>query len=192
MGSSTNTLKNLSDEELVRLILKNGDTVLFEEIYDRYASRVFQKCLSFTKNPAEAKDLAHDVIVKLFLSLNMFNEKSRFSTWLYAVTYNYCVDYQNKKAKQITLQEELKTQLNVFEGVESSDALLLEINLQTLSSLLNEISISEKTILLMKYQDGLSIKEIAEITNSGESAIKMKLKRSKAKLLKLYERRGEN
>lgn len=122
----------------------------------------------------------------------MFNEGSRFSTWLYAITYNHCVDHQNKKAKQLTLVEALiDQQEDIFEGNELPDAVLLEISLQTLGILLNEIAVSEKSILLMKYQDGMSIKQIAEITDSSESAVKMKLKRSKEKIMKLYEESRE-
>lgn len=179
--------KELSDEEIVSQILAVGDSTLFEEIYDRYALKVYRKSLSFTKNDSEAKDVAHDIMVKLYLSLSKFQERSKFSTWLYAVTYNYCVDYQSKKVKQITLREDLQKEQESFNGVEPADSEILEISIDMLHDLLNKISISEKTILLMKYQDGLSIKEIAAITEAGESAVKMKLKRSKEKLMKLYE-----
>lgn len=179
----------LSDEEIVRQILLTGDSSLFEEIYDRYALKVYRKSLSFTKNDSEAKDVAHDVMVKLYLSLSKFGGKSKFSTWLYAVTYNHCVDHQSKKRKELSLREEMKNEYSSekFTGIEPSDEEILEISLETLNILLDKITVSEKSILLMKYQDGLSVKDISAITESGESAVKMKLKRSKEKLLKIYE-----
>lgn len=180
-------MKTLSDEEIVHLIVEKGDPKYFEEIYDRFATKVYQKCLSFTKDPAEAKDLAHDVIVKIYLSLNKFSGKSKLATWIYSITYNHCVDYQAKKVKQLTLKEELANETDVFEGVEPKDSELLEISISTLNDLMEKLSISEKTILMMKYQDGMSIKDIAIVTHSGESAVKMKLKRSKEKLIKLYD-----
>lgn len=180
-------VKDLSDEEIVHLILEKGDPKYFEEIYDRFAAKVYQKCLSFTKDSAEAKDLAHDVIVKIYMSLNKFSGKSKLATWIYSITYNHCVDYHAKKAKQLTLREELANEVVDFEGVEPKDSELLEINISTLNKLMDELSIAEKTLLLMKYQDGMSIKEIAIATSAGESAVKMKLKRSKEKLIKLYD-----
>jgi RNA polymerase sigma factor (sigma-70 family) len=180
-------VKGISDEEIVNLILEKGDPKYFEEIYDRFAPRVYQKCLSFTKDSAEAKDLAHDIIVKIYLSLSKFNGKSKLATWIYSITYNHCVDHQAKKSKQLTLIEELKNESEIFEGVEPKDSELLEINISTLNILLDQLSVSDKTMLMMKYQDGMSIKEIAITTQAGENAVKMKLKRSKEKLIKLYD-----
>jgi RNA polymerase sigma-70 factor (ECF subfamily) len=169
--------------------LESENPKYFEELYDRHAGKIYQKCLSFTKDADEARDLAHDVIVKIYLSLSKYNHKSKFSTWMYRVTYNHCIDYQAKRLKQKTLLEELEGEMNESDANEPDDAVLLEINLNLLHELLNELTVSEKTLLLMKYQDQLSIKEIAEITGAGESAIKMKLKRSKEKLIKKHESR---
>lgn len=180
-------VKDLSDEEIVRLIIEKGDPKYFEEIYDRFAAKIYQKCLSFTKDSAEAKDVAHDVIVKIYMSLNKFSGKSKLATWIYSITYNHCVDHQAKKMRQLTLKEELANESEHFEGVEPKDSELLEINISTLNKLMDELSVSEKSLLLMKYQDGMSIKDICQATSAGESAVKMKLKRSKEKLIKLYE-----
>ena len=161
---------------------------MFEELYDRYSSKIFRKCLSFTKDEAEAKDLAHDVIVKIYLSLSKFGKKSKFSTWIYAITFNHCVDYQAKSKKQKNLSQEIKNETRTQSvNSEPSDEELMGIDIDTLVRLLEKISVVEKSLLLMKYQDGLSIKEIANVIDAGESSVKMKLKRAKEKLIKLYE-----
>ncbi|MEO9485276.1 MAG: RNA polymerase sigma factor [Ekhidna sp.] len=182
--------KSLTDWEIIDLILESERPEFFEEIYDRYALKIFRKCLSFTKDESEAKDLAHDVIVKIYLNLSKYNKKSKFSTWIYAITFNYCVDHQAKRKKQQNLSEALKYEEQQPESEDDlSDQEIMEINIETLKLLLDELSVAEKSILLMKYQDDLSIKEIAGLLNAGESAVKMKLKRTKAKLIKLYEER---
>lgn len=173
----------------MKIIISTGDTFGFEVLYDRYAPKVYQKCLSFSKDRAEAKDLAHDIFVKIFLSLKNFNFKSQLSTWIYRITYNHCVDYQAKKTKQNTLKEELTVELPKTLVNEPTDSQILEINVKILNELLNKLTVSEKTILLMKYQDEMSIKEISAMLSAGESAVKMKLKRSKEKLRRLYEER---
>lgn len=180
-------LKDLSDEEIIDLIVNSGDPSLFEEIYDRYALKVFRKCISFTKDEAEAKDLAHDVLVKIYLGLSKFAGKSKLSTWIYSITYNYCVDHQAKKKKQLTLSEEISREKEDIDVQVHSDEEVMGISIDVLNGLLDLLSVAEKSILLMKYQDGFSVKEISALTDSGESAIKMKLKRTKAKLIKLYE-----
>lgn len=181
-------VQKLSDEEIVELSMASGDPKYFAVLYDRFALRIYQKCMSFTKNEAEAKDLAHDVIVKIYMSLPKFSGRSKLSTWIYSITYNYCVDAQSKKRKELTLSEELKLESSDFEIDEPSDAELMDININVLNELLEKISTAEKSLLLMKYQDGMTIKEIAKVTGFGESAIKMKLKRSKSKLIELYEK----
>ena len=66
------------------------------------------------------------------------------------------------------------------------DAFLLEMNVKRLKIILEEIPTSDKSILLMKYQDEMSIKEIGQILDKSESAIKMKIKRAKQKFKKTY------
>lgn len=167
--------------------MSSGNSEFFEEIYDRYAKKIFSKCLSFSKNTPEAKDLAHDVLIKIYLNLSKYKEKAKFSTWIYAIAYNYCVDYQVKRKKQMTILEELKNDDPELLVQNHADDELAEITTEILKQLLEKVSLAEKTILLMKYQDNFSIKEIAKTIGVGESAVKMKLMRSKAKLMKLYE-----
>jgi len=176
----------MSDEQIVHLIISEVDPSYFEEIYIRYALKIYQKCLSFTKDEAEAKDLAHDLFVKIYLSLKKFKGKSKFSTWIFAITYNYCVDFQAKKKKQRSLAEELTREMEIADDEDLEDTLLVELNLKTLNILLEKISPSEKALLLMKYQDEMSVKEIADMLGAGVSAVKMKLKRSREKLRNFY------
>ena len=71
-------------------------------LYDKYAMMVYNKCFGFAKDADEAKDLTQDVFLKLFVKLASFKEKSKFSTWLYAFTYNHCVNYVTRStAKKV-------------------------------------------------------------------------------------------
>jgi len=125
-------IKTQSDEELVEAIVKTNNTLLFETLYDRYAGLVYNKCYGFAKDGDEAKDLAQDVFLKLFVKLASFMKV-----------------------------EKLKVALEL-------------------------ISPEEKMILLLKYQDNLSIKEIESALSIGESAVKMRIKRAKDKLKTVY------
>jgi len=75
---------------------------------------------------------------------------------------------------------------------EVSDKFLLEIKLERLKKILEMINVEDKSILLMKYLDGLSIKDIASIKDKSESAIKMKIKRAKEKFMKVYRKQYKN
>ncbi len=181
-------INKLSDEELVSNIVKNNDTLLFEVLYDRFASLVYNKCYGFAKDEDEAKDLTQDVFLKLFVKLASFKGKSKFSTWLYAFTYNHCVNYVTRNtAKKFEKQSVDYTDIeNISE--EPNDEGFSDMRLDKLKQALELVSPDEKMILLLKYQDNLSIKEMESVLDIGESAVKMRIKRAKDKLLTVYNK----
>ena len=185
------TLKNINntpDEDLVKAIVANNDTLLFEVLYDRYAGLVYNKCYGFARDEHEAKDLTQDVFLKLFVKLASFKGKSKFSTWLYSFTYNHCVNYVTRNtAKKFEKQAvDYKDIENLSEDNEDDDKSFLSMKVDKLKVALELISPEEKMILLMKYQDFLTIKEIGEALGIGQSAVKMRIKRAKDKLISVY------
>jgi RNA polymerase sigma-70 factor (ECF subfamily) len=172
----------------VSAIVKTNDTLLFGVLYDRFANLVFNKCYGFAKDEDEAKDLTQDVFLKLFVKLASFKGRSKFSTWLYAFTYNHCVNYVTRNtAKKFEKQSVDYADIeNISEDYdESSD--FSDMRVDKLKKALELVSPDEKMILLLKYQDNLSIKEIESVLGVGESAVKMRIKRAKDKLLTEYE-----
>lgn len=183
---STNISTSLSDEDLVQAITKTNDTLLFEILYDRYSTLVYNKCLSFSKDEDEAKDLTQDVFLKLFVKLSSFKGTAKFSTWLYAFTYNHCVNYVTRNtAKKIEKQSVEHYDIENISD-EPNDEDFSQMKVDKLKDALNLISPDEKMILLLKYQDFLTIKEIESVLGIGESAVKMRIKRAKEKLLTVY------
>ncbi|RIV36530.1 RNA polymerase sigma factor [Flagellimonas lutimaris] len=178
---------HLSDEELVKQIVANNDPLLFGKLYDRYAKMVYNKCYGFAKSADEAEDLTQDVFLQLFIKLRTFKGKSKFSTWLYSFTYNFCVNYVNRD-KQLKIRDQ-SVQVETSEHKlteEVPDESLFEMKADKLKKCLEIISAEDKSILLLKYQDGASIKELVSLMDIGESAVKMRLKRAKERLLEIY------
>lgn len=167
-------------------IVKTNDTLLFEVLYDRFAGLVYNKCYGFAKDGDEAKDLAQDIFLKLFVKLASFKGNSKFSTWLYAFTYNHCVNYVTRNtAKKIEKQSVDYADIeNISE--EPDDSGFTEMRVDKLKQALELVSPDEKMILLLKYKDNLSIKEIESVLDIGESAVKMRIKRAKDKLIIEY------
>ncbi|TVZ55974.1 RNA polymerase sigma-70 factor (ECF subfamily) [Lutibacter sp. Hel_I_33_5] len=185
----TKTDIKLSDEELVYKIVETNNTHLFAVLYDRYSSVVYNKCYGFSKNKEEAQDLTHDVFIKLFVKLRSFKGKSKFSTWLYSFTYNFCVNYvqrnSHKKKERITIvTDDIKEDDN-FDEIE--DSTLFELKSDKLAKALELIDAQDKMILLMKYQDDMSIQEIQDALELGSSAVKMRIKRAKEKVVRKYQ-----
>lgn len=180
---------NLSDEELVQAIVKEKDTLLFEVLYDRYERVVFNKCYGFANGVEEAKDMTQDVFLKLFIKLASFKGRSKFSSWLYAFTYNHCVNYvQRNTAKKI---ERNAVSADIIENIGDKpvDINIEDMKVEKLKMAINKIPPDDKMILLLKHEDGLSIKDIADALDLGESAVKMRLKRAKEKLVLTYSKK---
>ncbi len=179
------SIHTLTDEQLVEKIVKTKDTLLFGVLYDRYCDIIYNKCYSFSKNADEAKDIAQDVFIKLYIKLGKYKPISKFSAWLYVFTYNHCVNYitreQSKKIKKQSIAFEDERLL-----IETDDYSLFQLRVDKLQKALELIDSEDKMILLLKYQDDISIKELSEIMQIGKSAVKMRLKRAKAKVIKVY------
>lgn len=179
--------KDSTDEELVRKIIAKNDSMLFGVLYDRYAKMVYNKCYGFAKSQKEAEDLTQDVFLMVFVKLASFKGKSKFSTWLYSFTYNFCVNYVNRdKGRKISDKANNLSDEEYRLSQEVTDESLLQLQVEKLKQALEMIPGDDKTILLLKYQDGASIKELETTMELGSSAIKMRLKRAKARVIEAY------
>ena len=177
--------KKMTDVEVIKNYLETQQSVYFSLLYDRYVNKIFSKCISLLKNEEMAQDATQDIFMKIFLNLAKFNKKSKFSTWVYSITYNYCIDYIRRKKKEKKIfSDELENAPEIIEEVPDKE--LLQMEVKRLKKVLNEVPIGDKAILLMKYQDEMSIRDISHILEKSESAVKMKIKRAKHKARKVY------
>jgi RNA polymerase sigma factor (sigma-70 family) len=182
MSAKTAVCKEgMPDLELIRNFLKSRANPCFDLIYEKYAAKVYSKCIALLKDEAMAKDATQEIFMKVFLNLSKFGERARFSTWLYSITYNFCIDYLRKKKRRGNIFSDEMERAPDVEEDEVSDKVLLEMKVGHLRKVLEMIPPDDKYVLLMKYQEDLSIKEIAEVLDKSESAIKMKIKRAKTK-----------
>jgi RNA polymerase sigma factor (sigma-70 family) len=185
--SSQVAIKEMNDAEVIRRYLETQNSLYFSQLYSKYAKKVYGKCLSILKNEEEARDAVQDIFVKIMLNIGNFGEKSQFSTWIYSITYNFCIDNIRRKKKEKTLfSEDIERAPDVPDD-EVPDEFLLEMEAKYLKQVLEILPTSDKMILLMKYHDDMSIKEIADIIDKTESAVKMKIKRAKHKAQELFE-----
>jgi RNA polymerase sigma-70 factor (ECF subfamily) len=175
---------NLSDEEIIEIIKNDKKTDLFSILFDRYSKKVYHTCLSMVNSTDIAEDLSHDIFLKVFLSLQKYDGKASFSTWLYRITSNFCIDYIRKN-KRLSNKIEDYTYEMESRSEEDNEKELLSSKAELLKIILNGLDPEDKMILLMKYQEDMSIKNIMQVFNISESATKMRLKRAKAKAINL-------
>ncbi|NIJ51064.1 RNA polymerase sigma factor [Dyadobacter arcticus] len=177
---------NASDEELARLFIESKDNRYFEQLYERYAFKVHQKCLFLTRDASKAEDVTHDVFLKLIFKMNTFKKDAKFSTWLFSITYNHCMDLMRTSKRRIVTVHEADVDLidDDFDIHKIFD--LEEVDTTSLKVALKHLNLEEKAMIYLKYLDNRTIRDIADIFNVTESAMKMRLMRSREKLRKRY------
>ncbi|NJK85642.1 MAG: RNA polymerase sigma factor [Bacteroidales bacterium] len=152
---------------------------LYSILYQRYHSKVYDKCYSLLKDKKLANEFAKDIFSKVFEKLEGYKGMSSFSSWLYAITYNHCIEYLRVKKKIHYPEWNKKNELP--EIIDEQEEDFTEIRYERLLKILDLIHPEEKALLLMKYKDNLSIKLIESALQVSESAAKMRIKRAKAR-----------
>jgi len=175
---------HFSDEHLVEKIITGDQPDLFKILFERYHRRVHEKCNSLVKSNELASELTQDILSKAFEKLSSFKGNSSFGSWLYSITYNHCIDYLRLKKKLHYPDWNQQHELPIIDEAEEDKT---ELHSERLEKLMNLLHTEEKAMLLMKYRDDFSLKQIAEAMRLTEGAVKMRMKRSKARLLYLYK-----
>lgn len=178
-------LASISDAHVIELYLDSQSPEYFEEIYERYSGRVYSRCMAMLRDSASAQDAVQDIFVKLFTKLSAYDKKSMFSTWVNAITYNYCIDLIRKSKRQLQTIPEEKIKTREFADLSTIEAELNDEQIGKLNKALTGLSDEERALIFMKYYDDMSVKEICESLNKSESAIKMKLMRARNRIEKL-------
>lgn len=181
----TKDVKNtISDEELVAEYIKSQNVAYFNILHQRYSAKIYAKSISMLKDEHQAHDAVQEIFMKILLNLSKFSGKSKFSTWVYSISYNFCIDLiRKRKRRNAVYVEDFPDVGGDDDRQEIDDKILLETKIEHLKVILEEISALDKAVLLMKYQDGMSIRDISEAFSKSESAVKMKIKRAKEKFV---------
>lgn len=177
----------LTDEEIIRKILDNNESGYFDVLYKRYYPKVLDKCYGILKNRDLAEELAEDIMTNTYEKLSSFRRISSFSSWLYSITYNYCIDYLRKKNK--LHYPSWNRENEIPEIIDDTDEGFENITYERFMGILDQIHPEEKALLLMKYQDNLSIRQIGSALRISEDAAKMRIKRARMRVVYLYNRK---
>jgi len=180
----------LRDEEVVSYIVK-GKTELFSVIIDRYQSKVFSTAFHYTHDHEEARDLTQEIFIKLYNNLQKYKGKASFSTWLYRIAVNRCIDWTRKKKPQTVsaISDGGEEELDIYDTIADSgggpeEALIKQENAVYLRKLVESLPEIYKTVIILYYFEDFSPQEISEIIGVPKRTIDTRLFRGK-NLLKL-------
>ncbi|MBN1158541.1 MAG: RNA polymerase sigma factor [Bacteroidales bacterium] len=175
-------MSQISDTELISRILK-GEVSGYAILVDRYKDLVFTVAYCIAKNREDAEEIAQDAFLKAFRNLKQFRGKSRFSTWLYRITYNTAVSKKRLKSIPIIPIESVNHfGTTILEDPEAEVQAGEDEKASLLEKALNALAEDERTIITLYYLDDSSVDEIRSITGLSAANVKVKLFRARNKM----------
>ena len=184
-------MSNEDDQHYIHLVME-GDTNAFAVLVDRHKDMVFTLSLKMLKDREEAEEVAQDTFLKIYKSLSKFNSESKFSTWMYKVAFNTCLDRlkKNKRSQPVAAMDEFTEQeaislINVLDSIEERE------RKQVIQDCLHCLPGEDSFLLTLYYFEEQSLEEIANIIGINPNNVKIRLYRSRKKLTALLKDRLE-
>lgn len=191
----------MTDQNEARLVkkAKQGDMRAFEELILQHEKIVYNVALRMMNHSEDAKDISQEVFLKAYRNIGNFDERSQFSTWIYRITANTCIDEMRKrKGKQsFSLEEELENEEGSMqrqvadEGETPEESMLREEQKSEILQALESLSPEHKAAVILRDIKGLSYEEITEILELTLGTVKSRISRGrnqlKQEILKLRE-----
>ena len=181
-----------AETNLVKLSL-TGDRSAFGQLVELYKGKIHRLAYRMLNNPHDSEDVVQETFMRVYLNLNRYDEKQKFSTWIYQIGKNLCVDLLRKKKSTYSLDAEIagEDELNHY-GILSSEATspemaLIETELQEqLTEVISKMSDKYKAIATLYYVQDLSIQEISEKLSLPITTVKTRLYRGREYLQKRW------
>ena len=190
-------VQHVPDDELVKMV-KRGRRDAFNEIVNRYQSKIINIAYGMLSSEDDAFDAAQEVFIRVYKSLGEFNGESLLSTWIYRITTNICNDILRKRQRTV--------QTTTIEHDEDEDSPILHIrdkaptpeerleqkeHVRVIREALNEMSEDSRTVLVLFDIQGLSYDEITEALDLPLGTVKSRLSRARTQLRKILLEKGE-
>lgn len=179
------------DTELVQR-MRSGDETAYSDMMDYYYDAIFFTILRIVNNRSDAEDLTVEVFGKVFESINKYSHDYAFSTWLFKVATNHCIDFLRKKrALFVSIDEDKNEPTDApihlpFSGPGPEELLINKQTAKKLSETVEKLKPFWAQLIEMRYYKELSYEEIAAQLGVPMGTIKNQLYRAKAKLASLY------
>ena len=177
-------------KQRIKEVLK-GDQSAYEEIVEIYKDKVFQLCFRMLGNRHEAEDMAQEAFVRAYVNIHTFNTDLKFSTWLYRIATNLCIDRIRKKKPDYYLDAEvagtdgLNMYSQIASDIESPEDQVESLELHDIIQReITKLPEKYRTVIVLKYIEELSLKEIGKVLDMPIGTIKTRIHRGREALRK--------
>ena len=176
------------DDNILIKAITNGDTKAYTQLVDRYKDLIYTLALRMLKHREEAEEAAQDTFIKVFKSLDKFKGDSKFSTWIYKVAYNTCLDTIKKNKKHLNNVTIDAYTFNKLDTIDNALDNMINKERQTLiKQCIHKLPEDSSALLTLFYFEELSLDEISQIINVEANTVKVKLFRARKKLAVILE-----
>lgn len=157
---------------------KAGDQNAFGEIFEQYKNLVYKTAYLLLDNPYEAEDAIQEIFVKVYRSLDQYQpSKSAFSTWLYRITVNHCLNQRRKPLLALATLEKSRSLSQPLRTLEDQFA-----DEQAIQQALNCLSAKLRAVIVLRYYHELSYAEIAQILEIPLGTVQSRLNQGMKKI----------
>lgn len=160
-----------SNTELVKL-LKKGDMLAFDTIYERYCNRLYGFIFRYVKQKVDVEEIVQEVFSKIWEARNKIDVHSSFESFIFTIAYNSTISLLRKRVNENKYVDHIKS----LQQVKNADDILEDIHFKELKGkvqlLLNQLTPRQKQIFQLSREDGLSHREIAEKLNISVNTVK--------------------
>jgi RNA polymerase sigma-70 factor (ECF subfamily) len=181
----------LVDFELIKRA-QSGDSAAFNEVVIAYRKRILGTITRLIARPEDVEDVAQEVFLRLYFSLDQLRTAEVFEPWLYRLTVNAAYDYLRKQRRRqeyrmSDLSEQQMMMADALAGgrVEHDEREQRKVR-ESVDALLGAVSEADRILLMLKELEGLSLKELEKIYNINENALKVRLFRARQRVLKAF------
>jgi RNA polymerase sigma-70 factor (ECF subfamily) len=151
---------------------RHGDAEAFGVLYKHYLNQIYRFIMLKTGSKSETEDLTHEVFLSAWRNMPTYKEQGNpLSSWLYQIARNKIIDYFRTKKIDITLDEVAET--HAEEGASADLAVEHLINSQKIQTAISRLPEEQQTLLILRYVEDLSPKDIAEIVGKSEGAVRV-------------------
>lgn len=193
-----NKINNKINSEEAKLLkqAKNGDSKAFSELLKSHLPMIYNIAYRMSGNAEDASDMTQEAMIKLFKNLESFNFQSKFSTWVYRVATNACLDEikkQKRHSNVLSIDNEKETEEGALQFEIEDDAPTPDVSLEKrevrelVAAALTRLSAEHRAVLVLRDIKGMSYEETARILNCGEGTVKSRLSRARKKLKEVLE-----
>lgn len=155
--------------DIIDKVLK-GDAEAFEYIVYKYENAIVRFIYNMINNKESAEDLTQEVFISAFKKLYTFSREYKFSTWLYQIAKNKCIDFmrKQKRSKEICAEE---VKLN-SEDISPENYVVYRETKSNIEEFIKTLKDIDRQILVLRYSSKLTFMDIAILLNMGDSAVK--------------------